>query len=443
MYTKEYRTEVVKGWNNYPVVLGKVFRPERISDLVDFVRNNKRSFLARGGGTSFGDSSINQDGINVDTQRLNKMLHFDPGAGILYCQAGVTVQDIIKTFLTKGWILNVTPGTQYATVGGCIATDAHGKNWKAGSFCKFVKGLSLMLPDSSIIYCDDKDHPDLFYGTVGGMGTTGIIIDAQIQLKQISSSLIELETIRFSSLKECFDIQHGSMNSNEYMFSWLDSHQEDSNMGRGILQRANHCSNQDLFYKDKKRFAIPFYLPNFTVNRYSVEIFNAGYYSRTSKKSKKNVYLVDFFYPLDCIANWYRVYGKKGFIEYQIAIPFDGAYETIFELLQIISRSKLGSTVAAVKPLTHACGLMSFPMDGFTFAVDFRIDQKLWPLLDKLDEIVVANGGRVYLAKDARLSSKHFGVMYSGLEDKLDRVRQKYDLKNTVTSMMFSRFYQN
>ncbi len=442
MYTKEFRTEMVKGWNNYPAVQGKVFRPERIGDLVALIGSNEKSILARGGGTSYGDSSINNGGINVDTRRLNKMLHFDSEQGVLYCQCGVTLQDISRVFIPQGWFLQVTPGTQFATVGGCVATDAHGKNWKAGSFCSFVKGLSLMLQDGSIVCCDDKNNPDIFYSTFGGMGMTGIILDVRIQLRKISSSLIDVETIQCRDLKECFAVQSESMESHEYMFCWLDSHKEGVNMGRGVLQRANHCSNGPPIYKEKRKIHVPFYLPNFTVNTYSVEAFNAAYHASVGKKNRKKAYMMDFFYPLDCIANWYRVYGKRGFLEYQMVVPSDGAYETVFEILKVVTKSKLGSTVAAVKPLLNARGVMSFPMDGFTFAVDFMPDQRLWHLLDTLDEIVIANGGKVYLAKDARVSSKNFRKMYSETLDRWEPVRQKYNPENRFSSMMFNRLYK-
>ena len=443
MYTKEFRTEMVKGWNNYPAVEGKVFRPERIDDLIAVVSSNEKSILARGGGTSYGDSSINNDGINIDTRRLNKMLHFDLEEGVLHCQCGVTLQDISRVFIPQGWFLQVTPGTQFATVGGCVATDAHGKNWKAVSFCSFVKGLHLMLQDGSIIYCDEKNNPDMFYSTFGGMGMTGIILDVRIQLRKISSSLIDVETIQCRNLKECFEVQFESMESHEYMFCWLDSHKEGVDMGRGILQRANHCLNNNPIYKEKKKIHVPFYFPSFTVNAYSVEAFNACYYSSIRKGTRKKVYMMDFFYPLDCIANWYRVYGRRGFVEYQMVVPFDGAYETVFELLKVVTNSKLGSTVAAIKPMINAKGVMSFPMDGFTFAVDFMPGQKLWQVLDKLDEMVIANCGRVYLAKDARLSSKNFRQMYSKTIDSWESVRQKYNLKNKFSSMMFNRLYQD
>lgn len=420
-----------------------VFRPERIGDLFAEISREERTVLARGGGTSYGDASINTDGINIDMKRLNKLLHFDSKNGLLHCQSGVTLEDVIKTFLPRGWFLNVTPGTQFATVGGCVACDAHGKNWKAGSFCNFVKGLSLMLHDGSVIYCDDNENSGIYFATFGGMGMTGIILDVHLQLKKVSSSWIDVETIRFGNLKELFDLQYESMDSHEYLFSWLDSHKEGENMGRGILQRANHCVNEDLQYKEKRRFSLPFYMPNFTVNRFSVMAFNTMYYAMARKNKKSRLYLMDFFYPLDGFANWYRVYGKKGFIEYQVVVPSDGAHETIFELLRKITMSKLGSTVAVVKPLIKTRGLMSFPMDGFTLAVDFAYSENLWHLLDKLDRIVIASGGRVYLAKDARLGSENFKKMYSDSLDMWESVREKYHLKEKFSSMMFNRFLKS
>ena len=441
--TKQFRTELIKGWGNYPRALGKCVRPERVGDLVELFRKENITFLARGAATSYGDASLNNDGINIDTKRLNKMLGFDPENGLLHCQSGVTLQDIIETFLPKGWFLNVTPGTQLATVGGCVACDSHGKNFKAGSFCNFVKGLSLMLSDGSIIYSDDNENSDIYYATFGGMGMTGIILDLYLQLKRVSSSWVDVETIRFSNLKELVDLQHETMESYEYLFTWLDSHKEGKDLGRGILQRANHSANEDLQYKEKRRIPVPFYLPNFTVHRFSVAAFNGMYYTTARKNKKSRLYLMDFFYPLDGFANWYRGYGKKGFIEYQVVVPSDGAYETISELLKIISKSKLGSVIAAVKPLIKARGLMSFPMDGYTLAVDFAYNRNLWQILNKLDEIVIGSGGRVYLTKDARLRAKSFRKMYSHSLDMWESIREKYDVKDRFTSMMFNRFLKS
>ncbi|MCK5408332.1 MAG: FAD-binding oxidoreductase [Candidatus Krumholzibacteria bacterium] len=440
MYTKEYRQEEISGWSNYPRVRGNVFRPERVADLSEILAKEKGTVLARGGGTSYGDASINKDGLNVDTKRLNKMLGFNTETGLLHCQSGVTLRDIIATFLPRGWFLNVTPGSRLCTVGGCVACDAHGKNWKAGSFGRYVKGLRLMLHDGDITYCDDNNHADLYYATIGGMGMTGIILDVQLQLKKIDSSLVDVETVRFGNLRELFDLQSESMESHEYLFSWFDSHKEGKQRGRGVLQRANHGTSGGLSYEERKRIPIPVYLPGFVINRLSVEAFNAAYYLKSSiKRSKEEQHLIEYFYPLDRIGNWNRFYGKKGFIEYQIAVPEDGAYDIIEELLQLITRSKLGSTVAAIKPLTKSRGLLSFPIDGYTMAVDFAYDDKLWKLLDELDKIIIQHGGRVYLAKDSRLNADNFSKMYTGSLDEWESIRGKYKVENRFDSLMFER----
>ena len=429
----------MKGWGGYPIVSANVFRPERVGDLIGIINRVKGTYLARGAGTSYGDASINNEGLNIDMRRLNKMFHFDAISGVLHCQSGVVLQDIIKTFLRKGWFLHVTPGTQRATVGGCVACDAHGKNWKGGSFHNCVTGLRLMLYDGSIIYCDANENSDIFVATCGGMGMTGIILDVHLKLKKISSSYMDVEAIRFSNLEELFELQKASLDSHEYLFSWLDTHKEGESMGRGILQRANHCVDGDLQYKEKRRVSLPFHMPNLTVNKYSVVAFNHIYYAMARNDDKSRLHLNDFFYPLDGFANWYKIYGKKGFIEYQVVIPTDQAYETIFELLRTITKSKLGSTIAAVKPLIQSDGLMSFPMDGFTLAVDFIRSGSLWDLLDKLDKIVIASGGKVYLAKDARLSEESFRTMYSNSLDKWELIREKYGVRDGFKSMMFNR----
>lgn len=440
MYTKEFRKEEIKGWANFPRAFGNVFRPERVADLIELLGREKATLLARGGGTSYGDASINADGLNIDTRRLNKMLHFDPQNGILHCQSGTTLEDIIRTFLPRGWFLNVTPGTKFSTVGGCVACDAHGKNWKAGSFSFSIKGINLMLNDGRIIYCDDNNNSNLYHATFGGMGMTGIILDVHLQLKKVSSSYVEVETIRFNNLSELFDLQNESSDSHEYLFSWIDSHKEGQALGRGVLQRANHIVDGDLFYVEKRRVKIPFYLPEFTMNRYSVEAFNNLYYV-WAKSGKRKMNIVDYFYPLDYISNWYRVYGKRGFLEYQVVIPTDNAYEIINDLLKRISKTRLSSIVAVIKPLKKSGGLISFPIDGITLAVDFRYNEKLWRLLDELDSVVAESGGRVYLSKDARLSAGNFRKMYSVSLARWESIREEYKVKGRFASLMFNRLY--
>jgi len=440
---KTFRKERINGWGYYSRNLEKVFRPERIKDLTELFCRGNGTFLARGPGTSYGDASINSDGINIDTTRLNKMLQFDSESGVLHCQSGVTLHDIVKTFHQKGWFLNVTPGTQLSSVGGCVACDSNGKNWKGGSFCSYVNGLNIMLHDGNIVYCDNQHNPDLFYATCGGMGMTGVIIDVYISLKKVSSSYIDVETIRFGTLRELFDIQLESMESHEYIFSWIDSHKEGESMGRGVLQRANHCNDGELVYREGKKIPVWFNLPGIMVNKYLVKGFNSIYYHKAKNSNRQRSHIKGFFYPLDNFSNWNRIYGRKGFIQYQVAIPTNDAYAVISELLEIITKTKLASVITCIKPLVKTRGLMSFPIDGFALAVDFAHNQKVFHLLDSLDEIVVNCGGRVYLAKDMRLNSENFRRMYSKSLEQWESIREKYNVRDKFSSLMFNRFNIN
>jgi decaprenylphospho-beta-D-ribofuranose 2-oxidase len=445
MYTKRTRHESVSGWANYPRSYSEIFRAERQQDMLEFIQSSNKKVLPRGGGTSYGDASLNEGGVILSTKLLNKILSFDNNTGILHCQSGVTLEDIVQTFITKGWFLNVSPGTMNATVGGCIACDAHGKNWKAGAFSNFVVSLTLAMPNGELLMCDMNNHSDLFFATIGGMGMTGVILDAMISLKKIQSSNMNVETIRFENIKELFLIQKESMETHEYLFSWFDSLSTGKDLGRGVLQRANHSTqSNDLIFRKKRKISLSFYMPNFTINRFSVAMFNASYYLSSSKNYKSNnTYITDFFYPIDGLLNWNRIYGKKGFIEYQFAIPYKYANETIEEILKIISTSRLGSFIAAIKPIGKSRGIISFPMDGITLAIDFAYSSRLFSILDTIDDIVLARGGRVYLSKDSRLSSDRFGQMYTESLIEWDSIREKYNFKNNYSSIMFSRLLGN
>ena len=440
--TKNITKEKIHGWGNYPAIKANVVKPKSIDELTYFIINENNTTLARGGKTSYGDASINKNGLNIDMAHFNNIISFSPDTGILYCQSGVKLKDIIKRFHNDGWFFNITPGTQRATVGGCVACDSHGKNWEAGSFCNYVVGFNIMDGNSNILWCDEENYSDLFYATMGGMGTTGIIIDVKIKLKKVLSSYVEVETIQFKNLEELFGLQEETISTHEYLFSWVDSQKSGSKMGRGVMQRANHCKQGSLTYKKKKVILVPFNLPNFAINKLSVKSFNTAYYFLRKQKNNYIEYFLDFFYPLDGITHWNRVYGSKGFVEYQIVIPHKDAFKTISQLLTKITKSGLGSTIAAIKPLTKSKGLLSFPIEGITLAVDFAYDNKLWPLLDELDEMVIENKGRVYLAKDSRLNSANFRKMYSDVLPKWESIRKKYNLNKKFNSKMFDRIYK-
>lgn len=428
------------GWGNYPKVSSNLISFKSQEDLLECLESTNSRVLARGGGTSYGDASLSEMGKVIEMNSFNKIFSFDSEDGVLHCQSGVVLGEVVRRFLPMGWCLNVTPGTQNATIGGCIACDAHGKNWGAGAFSNHVISFSLAIPGKGIFNCDRIENSDLFFSTTGGVGLTGVILDVKIRLKKIDSAIMEVETIPFCDFNECISLQYDSMESHEYVFCWLDSLASGKKMGRGVLQRANHKNkgSNDSQNPSKKVLSVPFYMPSFTINRLSVAVFNKLYFKMT-KSNKKNVYFTDFFYPLDGIHHWNKLYGHKGFIEYQIAIPYKNSEKYLREIMREIVESKLGSFIAAIKPIGKSEGLISFPMEGFTLAVDFAFNPRVFNLLEKLDEICIHAGGRAYLSKDSRTSATSFSKMYSTELDLFNKILQKYDLKSRIGSSLADR----
>lgn len=431
---------LLTGWGNYPKLQGYLKLIDTKLELLSSLRNENFRYIARGGGTSYGDASIAINGITLELSSLNKIISFNCETGILHCESGVILQDIVRQFLPMGWCLNVTPGTQKASIGGCIACDAHGKNWAAGSFSNFLISFNLALPGGEVLFCDRYENSDLFYATTGGMGQTGVVIDAVIQLKKIPSSILEVETVPFANIYECLQLQLESMTSHEYVFCWLDSLLSGENMGRGVMQRANHkaISGVDKGKSSKRKMYMPNFLPYWTINRVTVSIFNALYY-RSAKRKTNDVFFTDFFYPLDGIDGWNRIYGRRGFIEYQITIPFDCAIKVLKQIMQEVTNTKLGSFIAAIKPIGDSEGIISFPRKGFTLAIDFAFNPKVLNLLDKLDQICIESGGRVYLSKDSRVSVDAFSKMYSDGLPVFDSILRKYSIQSKMNSSLWDR----
>ena len=428
----------ISGWGNYPSFFGRTVRPKTIEEVRHKVKDLSKTLIARGGKTSYGDASINHKGLNIEMNYFNKFISFSDSDGILHCQAGVNLLDIIERYHDKGWFLNITPGTPNATVGGCIACDCHGKNWEAGAFSNFLIGFSLLLSSGDLLWCYESSEPDLFKATIGGMGLTGVIIDAKIKLKKVKTSFMEVSRIKVHSLEELFDQQKQAMKTHEYLFTWIDSQKKGENIGRGIMQVANHSDEGKRVYIKQKQFSVPL-LPNFAVNRYSVKAFNFSYYHFRKRRVSDRQYFLNFFYPLNSFRKWNRVYGTKGFIEYQVVIPYLNAYKIINKILYSVTKSGLGSTIAAIKPLSKSKGLFSFPINGITLAIDFAFDTKVLELLNYLDDILIEVGGKVYLGKDSRLSSKVFHKMYYDEIQNWNEIKSNYQLSSCFNSDMLNR----
>lgn len=381
------------------------------------------SVLPFGMGRSYGDSCLNSDGMVVATRRLNKFLSFDRESGLLRCEAGVTLEEIIDLALPEGWFLPVTPGTKFVTVGGAIANDVHGKNHhKDGTFGHHITRFELLRSSGERRVCSAQDHSALFQATVGGLGLTGLITWAEIQLKAVDGAFMDVETLRFENLKEFKALSDESAESHLYTVAWVDCQASGQQLGRGLFMRANHAKGrQDSSNKQRKsKLNVPFVFPQGLLNHFTITNFNRLYYHKQLQRySKSRDHYDKYFYPLDAIGNWNRIYGPKGFFQYQFVVPHED-YTAIEEAFAMIAASGAGSFLAVLKEFGEipSLGMLSFPRPGVCLALDFpNQGDKTLALLQRLDDLVMAAGGAVYPAKDARMAPAAFAAYYPRMEE--------------------------
>ncbi|HEX7912421.1 MAG TPA: FAD-binding oxidoreductase [Paraburkholderia sp.] len=390
----------------------------RDPDAVASVLAERRPGIALGMARSYGDVCLNPGGVLWSTKGLDHLVHFDEQLGRLKCEAGVLVRDIQRLAIPRGWMLAVTPGTQLITVGGAVANDVHGKNHHVqGSFGDHVRWLKLLRTDGEIIECGPADRTDWFAATVGGMGLTGVVLEAELQLRRVSGPWMQAETLPYESLDEFFELADTSEEDWEHTVSWIDC--IGSREGRGLFMRANHAKAQVRPEPRIRSVAMPLVPPMSLVNRLTLRPFNAAYF-HLHKASTTVVHHEAFSYPLDNVRDWNRLYGPRGFYQYQSVIPRPVQREVSKAMLNEIARSGEGSFLAVLKTFGQRLspGMLSFPMPGATLALDFpnRGDRTL-ALFSRLDAIVREAGGRIYCAKDARMPRALFEVGYPRLAE--------------------------
>ena len=401
-------------WGRYPVKdqKGVEFGWRHDSLPVD------RNFLPQGSARSYGDCCMNAQGLVVSTTPLRNLISFDPDTGVLRCEAGVMLKDILDVFEPRGWFLPVTPGTKYATVGGAIANDVHGKNHHvAGTFGCHVLAFELLRSDGSRHLCTPADNEGLFAATIGGLGLTGVILWADILLKRVENSAIRSESFKYRTLREFFSLSEESESTHEYTMAWVDCLAGGASTGRGHFIRGNHASAVDARLKHKPLpLVIPVDPPVSLVNPLSLRLFNSLYYHRQREYKVTSLTPYDpFFYPLDGIRQWNRMYGPKGFLQYQFVIPMENSEEGIAEVLRRIAASRAGSFLAVLKVFGNrpSPGLMSFPRPGTTLALDFPFQgEKTHALFRSFDDVVRQAGGAIYPAKDAHMTEDDFKRYY-------------------------------
>jgi len=411
-------------WGRYPhpKSLDQKVRPLISRDQIDLSVSKNETLLPYGNGRSYGDSCLNNGGTLIHTRGLNQFIEFDSEKGILKCEAGVLISEVIDLILPSGWFLMATPGTRFVTIGGAIANDVHGKNHhKAGTFGCHVLGFELMRSDGQKLFCSKDKNKGLFLSTIGGLGLTGVITWAKFSLLRVESALMDVETISFKNLDEFFHISKSSDEICDYTVAWIDSLAKGSELGRGVFKRANHSLSASLSQSKPKRMSISINPPFSLVNKSSLKIFNSLYrWSSSRKEGRNSENIIPFFYPLDSIRNWNNIYGQKGFLQYQCVIPMKNAKRVIREILERISISQQGSFLAVLKVFGNieSPGMLSFPRPGVTLALDFpNKGDKLFKLLYELDQIVISSEGAIYPAKDARMSSETFCASFPELKE--------------------------
>ncbi|MDY0932688.1 FAD-binding oxidoreductase [Chryseobacterium sp. CFBP8996] len=436
---KQNFIQKVTNWGNFPIVEKEMKSEDSFRKIKEFVQNHNE-VIARGNGRCYGDASLGESIFS--TKKLNKFISFDRLNGILECESGVLLSDVLEISVPQGYFLYVTPGTKLISIGGAIASDVHGKNHHSeGCFSEYVIDFKLMTENGDIIICSKEENSNKFYATIGGMGLTGIILSARFKLKNIETAYIRQESIKAENLDEIFKLFDES-ESWTYTVAWIDCLQKGKDIGRSILMRGEHAFAHELPQKLsknplrlKKKFSptVPFYFPGFVLNALTVKLFNLLYFKRQTKKEVKNIIDYEtYFYPLDAINDWNKIYGKSGFIQYQMVIPKENGKEGMKKILETIANSGNGSFLAVLKLFgkNNTEAYNSFPIEGYTLALDFKVNSKLKKLVEQLDQTVQEFGGRIYLTKDSMSKSSLTDYLKNVESSKFVSLQHKRILNN-------------
>jgi len=414
----------IHGWGRYQPIEAEILLPQTNQECSGLVQK-LRPLIARGLGRSYGDSASYS--TVIQTTYLNHFLEFDSTNGTLMCEAGISLREIMRLVVPHGWTLPVTPGSSFVTVGGAISSDVHGKNHHTyGTFSEYVHSIILVLGSGQRVTVSRTSLPDLFRATCGGMGLTGVIFSASLQLERIHSSNIIQTTIKSDCLEDVCE-QFDNNQESTYSVAWIDCLTGGKKLGRSLLILGEYARDNVLNLIKLNQHNLHFDMPGGFLNHYSIKAFNSLYYHKApSEKKSKLVPFESFFYPLDAIGNWNRLYGKKGFVQYQFVLPKEVGVAGLRLIIQTIVASRKGSFLAVLKVFGKANkNILSFPIEGYTLALDFKLDVDTLKLLRKLDHMVADLGGRIYLAKDALMTEEIFKQTYVDWFE-FEEVRSKY-----------------
>ena len=428
----------LSGWGRYPTVDASVTRPSDLEVIAELVTADGARTVARGLGRSYGDSSLAE--AVIDLTDLDRFRDFDGDTGLLRCAAGTSLADVLDVFVPRGWFLPTSPGTKFVTVGGAIASDVHGKNHHVdGTFSDHVASMRVATASHGIVQCSRTDHPELFHATCGGMGLTGVIVEATFRLKPIRSAFIDQTLLKADDLDDALRlfVEHESA---PYSVAWIDCLAKGRALGRSLLTVGHHADAGELIAGSDRALSVPVDLPGVVLNRRSVQWFNTLYYHRVRRSpTHQRVHYEPFFYPLDSVHHWNRIYGRRGFTQYQFVVPRNGGMDGLREVLDRVAASGRASFLAVLKVFGPGNdNHLSFPFEGYTLALDLKLDDGLFAFLDELDEVVLRYGGRLYLSKDSRMSPETFRASYPRWREWLG-VRQRYGADRVFHSRQSER----
>lgn len=435
----------VSGWGRFPVVDTDLLRPRSFQAIGEAIAHASGG-VARGNGRAYGDAGIGLS-RTIEMTAFDRVRSFDPDTGRIRLEAGVLLSDLIDTFGPRGFLPYVVPGTRFVSVGGAIAADVHGKNHHCeGGFGRYVESILLQTGQGDTIEVSRERHSDAFLATIGGMGLTGVILEATIRLRRVETGWIRERVIPAANLNDAMTALE-SGDAATYSVAWIDCVAKGNSLGRSLIYLGEHARTDEI-PSDAKTFSrghdprlnVPVDLPSLTLNRYSIRAFNELYFRMGERRAGEPhlVSIFPYFFPLDSVGAWNRIYGRRGFLQHQCVIPQDRARDVLGEILGRVASRGDASFLAVLKKLGEGDGLMSFPLPGYTLALDFPISPSILTFLDELDRLVVAAGGRLYLAKDARQSRATFEAGYPALQ-RFNTIRASLDPSGKIRSKLSQR----
>lgn len=427
---------------------GRTFRPGRELRSEDLPAITRKAELTRGLGRSYGDASLplDFDSRLACSALADRVLAFDPETGVLRAEAGLSLAEIIRIFLPRGFFMPVTPGTKHVTLGGAVASDVHGKNHHvAGTLGRFVRSLRMRLADDRLIVCSPEQEPELFFATLGGMGLTGHILEVELTLERVPSPYIFTESFRFTRLAEFLEALKSAGKSWPFTVGWIDTIARGSSLGRGILYCGRWAEPSEAPARPPKAAPVlpmPFALPSGLLNRFTIGAFNQLiYHAHYQAHTRAVVDANSFFYPLDKVARWNLAYGVRGVTQHQSVIPEQAGAEGIRSLIEVLSQTGACSFLTVIKDCgAQGQGTISFPRPGMSIALDLPIDERTQQVIDMLNERVIACGGRIYLAKDGFTRPEHFRAMEPRLDAFL-AIKRKWDPEGRLKSAQSVRLF--